>query len=68
MKNQLKIYSRKLVAKMDFSKLEMIENYATCELFSWNINLFNRPVPVDGINDIAAILCSSGTTGLSKGE
>lgn len=27
----------------------------------------SRPVQVDGLNDIAAILCSSGTTGLSKG-
>lgn len=26
-----------------------------------------RPVEVDGVNDIAAILCSSGTTGPFKG-
>lgn len=26
-----------------------------------------RPVEIDGVNDIAAIVCSSGTTGLSKG-
>lgn len=32
-----------------------------------NVDLFNRPVEVDGVNDVAAILCSSGTTGPFKG-
>lgn len=27
-----------------------------------------RPTDVDGLNDIALITCSSGTTGMSKGE
>lgn len=33
---------------------------------SRNIIIF-RPVEVDGVNDIAAIMCSSGTTGTYKG-
>lgn len=51
--------------KTNLSKFEEEQNIRK---FSCNIQLFTlRPVEVDGVNDIAAIVCSSGTTGLSKG-
>lgn len=45
--------------KMFKFRTRFVDNYNSCALFF-------RPVKVDGINDIAVIMGSSGTTGMSK--
>lgn len=71
--SRLRIYSQRLIWKINLCEFN-IENVKgmfiivdkTYHIFQTNIT--HSPVKVDGPNETAVIICSSGTTGLPKGR